>query len=193
MLAPFRARRSLPWPQSLLRLPITGLTTNNVVINQRRTLLHLRSYVSEPLQTPIAKPPHRSRILRRAFTLLRFSGYFLLSSAFGILAIGGGIFIHDAFTYTDKHLDRVPVSPLALHPELGGPKNLPVVRVQVDDEEDEENIKLAEKPRLVIVGGGWGVSGGFVSPFMTVESLNESFDHRRLSVSFNRYILVNIT
>jgi hypothetical protein len=28
----------------------------------------------------------------------------------------------------------------------------------VDDEEDEENKKLAEKPRLVIVGGGWGVS-----------------------------------
>jgi NADH dehydrogenase len=49
------------------------------------------------------------------------------------------------------------VSPLALHPETGGPKNLPVARVQVDDEEDEENIKLAEKPRLVIVGGGWGV------------------------------------
>ncbi|EEB92071.1 hypothetical protein MPER_09473, partial [Moniliophthora perniciosa FA553] len=49
--------------------------------------------------------------------------------------------------------------PLALHPERGGPKNLPIVRVQVDDQEDEETRKLAEKPRLVIVGGGWGAMG----------------------------------
>ncbi|KAF8723433.1 hypothetical protein AX14_009277 [Amanita brunnescens Koide BX004] len=57
------------------------------------------------------------------------------------------------------HVDRVPVSPLALHPETGGPKNLPVVRVQVDDEENEEVKRIAEKPRLVIVGGGWGAMG----------------------------------
>jgi NADH dehydrogenase len=77
---------------------------------------------------------------------------------FGVLAIGAGIFIHDAFTYSEKHVDRVPVSPLALHPERGGPKNLPIVRVQVDDEQDEESKKLAGKPKLVVVGGGWGVS-----------------------------------
>jgi hypothetical protein len=49
------------------------------------------------------------------------------------------------------------VSPLALHPELGGPKNLPLVSAQVDDDEDEEHKKMAHKPRLVIVGCGWGV------------------------------------
>ena len=75
-----------------------------------------------------------------------------------MLAIGAGVFIHDAFTYTDRHVDRVPVSPLALHPERGGPKNLPVVNVLLADEEDEEARKLMEKPKLVIVGGGWGVS-----------------------------------
>jgi NADH dehydrogenase len=83
----------------------------------------------------------------------------LLSSAFGVLAIGAGIFIHDALTYTDKHVDRVPINPLALKPERGGPKNLPVVKVLVDDDEDEENRKLAEKPKLVIIGGGWGAVG----------------------------------
>jgi NADH dehydrogenase len=77
---------------------------------------------------------------------------------FGVLALGAGIFVHDAFTYSDQHIDRVPVSPLALHPERGGPKNLPIVRVQVDDEQDEENKRLAGKPKLVILGGGWGVS-----------------------------------
>ena len=87
----------------------------------------------------------------------KYTSIFCLSSVFGVLAIGAGIFIHDAFTYNDKHIDRVPVSPLALHPESGGPKNLPIARVYVGDEEDEESKKLAEKPRLVIVGGGWGV------------------------------------
>jgi NADH dehydrogenase len=86
----------------------------------------------------------------------------LLSSAFGVLAIGTGIFVHDALTYSYKHADRVPINPLALHPENGGPNNLPVVKALVDDDDDEENRKLAKKPRLVIVGGGWGVSFVFV-------------------------------
>lgn len=75
------------------------------------------------------------------------------------MAVGAGIFLHDAFTYSDKHVDRVPINPLALHPEKGGPKNLPVVKVLVDDEDDQEHMQMFDKPRLVIVGGGWGVSG----------------------------------
>lgn len=75
-----------------------------------------------------------------------------------MLLLGSAIFLHDAFTYTERHVDRVPVNPLALHPELGGPKQLPVARVLVGDEEDEVNKQLSTKPRLVIVGGGWGVS-----------------------------------
>jgi len=48
---------------------------------------------------------------------------------------------------------------LALQPKLGGPKNLPVASVTLEDEASEENRKLASKPKLIIVGGGWGVSG----------------------------------
>ncbi|PFH54142.1 hypothetical protein AMATHDRAFT_72670 [Amanita thiersii Skay4041] len=99
--------------------------------------------------------PKPSRLHR----FLQYTGIFFFSSVAGLVTIGTGILIHDAFTYTDKHVDRVPVSPLALHPERGGPKNLPIVRVQVDDEEDEENKRLADKPRLVVVGGGWGAIG----------------------------------
>lgn len=62
-------------------------------------------------------------------------------------------------------MDRVPVSPLALHPKLGGPKNLPVASVTLGDEESEENRQLAHKPKLIIVGGGWGVSGVVEFPF----------------------------
>lgn len=67
--------------------------------------------------------------------------------------------------YSDLHVDRVPVSPLALHPKLGGPKNLPVASVTLGDEESEENRQLAHKPKLIIVGGGWGVSGVVEFPF----------------------------
>ncbi|KAH0830678.1 hypothetical protein J3R83DRAFT_2133 [Lanmaoa asiatica] len=102
------------------------------------------------------EPRPRSRFLRRSFLVAKYSSYLVLSATAGVFALGAGIFIHDAFTYTDKHVERVPVSPLALHPERGGPKNLSVVNVLLADEEDEESRKLNEKPKLVIVGGGWG-------------------------------------
>lgn len=107
------------------------------------------------LSTQPPPPPPRFRRLR---TAAKWTGILGVSSVIGVAGLGTAILVHDAFTYQDRHVDRVPVSPLALHPERGGPKNLPIARVQVDDEEDEENKRLAEKPRLIIVGGGWGVS-----------------------------------
>ena len=103
------------------------------------------------------EPRPTSRFLRRSLLVAKYTSYLVLSATAGLFALGTAIFIHDAFTYTDKHIERVPVSPLALHPERGGPKNLPVVNVLLADEEDEEFRKLNEKPKLVIVGGGWGV------------------------------------
>lgn len=93
----------------------------------------------------------------RAVTVAKWTAFLGVSSVAGLMLLGAGIFIHDACTYTDKHVERVPVHPLALKPERGGPKNLPIAKALVADEEDEENRKLAQKPRLVIVGGGWGV------------------------------------
>ncbi|KAF8136480.1 hypothetical protein EV363DRAFT_1543830, partial [Boletus edulis] len=105
--------------------------------------------------SPWSRVP-RSRFLRRSLLFAKYTSYLALSATAGLVALGAAIFIHDAFTYTDKHVERVPVSPIALHPERGGPKNLPVVDVLLADEEDEEFRKLNEKPKLVIVGGGWG-------------------------------------
>lgn len=51
----------------------------------------------------------------------------------------------------------MPVSPLALSPERGGPKNLPIVKSYLNDIEDETQTALSTKPHLVIIGGGWGV------------------------------------
>lgn len=81
-----------------------------------------------------------------------------ISTAIGVLVVGGILLIHDASTYSERHVGRVPVNPLSLHPRRGGPKNLPIIEVNIDDEEDEQKRAMKDKPRLVILGGGWGVS-----------------------------------
>lgn len=65
----------------------------------------------------------------------KWCGYLIGSAGFGLATVVTAIFIHDAFTYTSKHVDRVPVNPLALHPEVGGPKKLPIAKVLIGDEE----------------------------------------------------------
>lgn len=104
-----------------------------------------------------APPSRSSRYLQTTKAVVKWTGFVCLSTVVGVVVVGAGILVHDMFTYTDKHIDRVPVNPLALNPQRGGPKNLPVAKILVDDEEDEEAKKLASKPRLVIIGAGWGV------------------------------------
>jgi len=128
----------------------------DMILPRARPIIWTQTRLLSRLSSTVVHPTPR-RPLQRAKNIARYTTYFTLSSVLGLAAIGAGLLIHDAFTYSEKHIERVPVSPLALKPERGGPKNLPIVRVQVDDEQDEENVRLAEKPKLVIVGGGWGV------------------------------------
>ncbi|KAF5373596.1 hypothetical protein D9758_000773 [Tetrapyrgos nigripes] len=128
----------------------TGLTFSHP-ISKFPTGSCRRAFASESTSPPPKKP-----LYRRALTGVKWTGYILASSVLGMGVVTASIFVHDAFTYSDRHIDRVPVNPLALHPVKGGPKNLPVVKAQMDDEEDEAARKLAKKPRLVIIGGGWG-------------------------------------
>ncbi|PCH37785.1 mitochondrial NADH dehydrogenase [Wolfiporia cocos MD-104 SS10] len=118
------------------------------------------------LDTPVANTPGganarppRTPLGQRIRRLARFSFYLVGSTVVGTVVITSAVFLHDAFTYTDRHIEGVPVSPLALHPERGGPKNLPVLKRLLGDLEDDENAILVEKPHLVIVGGGWGAVG----------------------------------
>jgi hypothetical protein len=112
---------------------------------------------------PPPPPPPRKSLLGRARFAARVVVYLGFSSVLGLLVVTGGLFVYDALTYADVHVDRVPVNPLALNPERGGPKNLPIARANLRDEEDEEARQLATKPKLVIVGGGWGVSAALTS------------------------------
>lgn len=66
-------------------------------------------------------------------------------------------FIYDASTYRlDLTIEDVPVSEAALNPRRGGPKNLPIVERLVDDNDTEAMLEQKDKPKLVILGTGWG-------------------------------------
>lgn len=82
----------------------------------------------------------------------------MLGSGVAVVAIAfGAFFIYDASTYSEGSVaSEIHVSPLALNPRRGGPKNLPIAEVLIDDDECEESLERKNKPRLVILGGGWG-------------------------------------
>jgi NADH dehydrogenase len=124
-------------------------------LHTRLSPLGLRFSTTSPTPTPTPSDPSRfSRYGRKA---AKYTAFACFSTVLGLSVVIGGVLIHDVFTYSDKHIDRVPVSPLALHPELGGPKNLPVASVLVGDGDDGAQVPVMGKPKLVIVGGGWGV------------------------------------
>jgi hypothetical protein len=146
--------------------PFAAFTAGRRTLSSSRPFFDANTRVPPPpaplpgtsaAQTPPVAPAAPHIYFRRTRRVFRWGAYLAFSSVLGLSAITGGIFLHDAFTYNSAHVDRVPVNPLALHPETGGPKNLPVVSSYLGDEEDEENRALSSKPRLVIVGGGWGV------------------------------------
>lgn len=122
-------------------------------VGQRQFTTNIRSQLRRyatfdfPPRTYQKRHPYISLLARLGF-----------SSVLGLGVLVGAILLHDAFTYSERHVDRVPANPLSLHPRLGGKKNLPILEVNLDDEEDDTKRAMKDKPRLVIVGGGWGVS-----------------------------------
>lgn len=106
------------------------------------------------LNSTVATSKQRSRFMRFFLHAVTFAGFFGLTITGFIIAF----FIYDASTYKESsaHAD-VPISELALHPKTGGPKNLPVADFLVDDEDDPERLVERDKPRLVVLGAGWGV------------------------------------
>lgn len=48
------------------------------------------------------------------------------------------------------------MSEFALSPKRGGPKNLPIAEILIDDNDSEAMIAQKDKPKLIILGSGWG-------------------------------------
>lgn len=116
----------------------------------RRTL-----FTSKKPKPPGWKPFYKRRPI--LFTAIASPVVITASLGLSLLAL----FAYDASTYQHKHLNRVNVSEMAVEPERGGKKGLKVAKALVDDE-DERTAASKGKKRLVIVGGGWGVSASAV-------------------------------
>lgn len=93
-------------------------------------------------------PQAESYVLNFAYRAAALVGASLTILGVGII----GFFIFDASTYReDASNGDIEISQLALKPRRGGPKNLPIAEAFIDDVESD-----TRKPRLVILGGGWG-------------------------------------
>jgi len=109
-----------------------------------------RSWVRKISTKPL---PARGPVSRFLYRTAAWTGIFV--------AISGGLvaafFAYDATTYSgsDENL-TCNISEAALSPRRGGPKNLPIAEILVDDEESEEMESQTYKPKLVILGTGWG-------------------------------------
>jgi NADH:ubiquinone reductase (H+-translocating) len=100
-------------------------------------------------QSPLQQGPV-TRILYRFFA---YTGLFILASSGLVFAF----FVYDATTYKDNcTISDIPVSENALSPRRGGPKNLPIASILVDDEDSPEMAAQRDKPKMVILGTGWG-------------------------------------
>ncbi|KAK4459243.1 putative mitochondrial external NADH-ubiquinone oxidoreductase 2 precursor [Cladorrhinum samala] len=112
--------------------------------------LQLRAVSSGPSPAQ-PQPPRLKLLLTRSLAWLGSSVLFI---SLGVV----GFFIYDATTYKDHMSSKtdLAISKLALNPRRGGPKNLPILEMSLDDEDDELRKQQTTKPRLVILGGGWG-------------------------------------
>ena len=107
---------------------------------------------ARPISTK-ALPSHRGPVFRFLYRFFAYAGGFILVSGGLVLAF----FIYDASTYReDLSFSDIPVSEYALNPKRGGPKNLPIANVLVDDDDCADSTRLKDKPKLVVLGSGWG-------------------------------------
>lgn len=98
-------------------------------------------------------PKARSRAVRVLSKIFTFCGAFVITSGV-IVAV---FFAYDASTYRESSTaEDIPISELALNPRRGGPKNLPIADFLVGDYDSESMLEQKDKPRLVILGTGWG-------------------------------------
>lgn len=105
-----------------------------------------------PISTK-ALPTRRGPVFRFFYRFFAYTGGFILVAGGLVVAF----FIYDASTYReDLSYTDIPVSKEALFPKRGGPKNLPIADTLVDDDDCPENTRAKHKPKLVILGSGWG-------------------------------------
>ncbi|KAL7799657.1 hypothetical protein V8C37DRAFT_364959 [Trichoderma ceciliae] len=161
---------------SLLNGSRTAITTARCTQLRTFTRLYSRTRRSSLAANSTGQPKlqprlqHPSLVLSRALSgkplpqrkswVLNFLYRAAAWVGISIVVLGGGVFaffLYDASTYKEYGTQSdIDVSQLALQPRRGGPKNLPIAEVFIDDDEAGARQESKSKPRLVILGGGWG-------------------------------------
>ncbi len=118
-----------------------------------------------------------ARLRTAGYKVVKFCG--LTTVTVGVLV--GGFFVYDAMTYRDSSSAPVSVSSLALTPTRGGPKNLPIASELIGDHENAKSKALSGKPKLVVLGSGWGAVS-------LIQKLNPE-DYHVLLVSPSNYFV----
>lgn len=119
--------------------------------HQNVHLHNSRVYATEASNAPPVK--QRSRFVRALYKTFAFAGFTVITT--GVLVIA--FFLYDASTYKDEVEGYdIPIPEIALNPRRGGPKNLPIAEYLVDDGDSEEQARQMAKPKLVVLGCGWG-------------------------------------
>ncbi|KAL2800050.1 hypothetical protein BJX66DRAFT_212515 [Aspergillus keveii] len=132
------------------RKPTPQCLASRACFSPRYTIVR---HQSSTTPAPIDKAIRRSRVRNAIVKTFAYCGFFIVMSSAAVLAF----FIYDATTYRESSSAvDIPVSELALNPRRGGPKNLPIAEVLVGDDDSEAMQAQRDKPRLVILGTGWG-------------------------------------
>ncbi|KAF9887028.1 hypothetical protein FE257_010644 [Aspergillus nanangensis] len=132
---------------SARRSPVSQCLASRAFFTSRMSVRHN----STTLDPPNSKK--KSSGLNILFKSFAACGFFIVMSGAVVVAF----FIYDATTYSEtSSAEDIPVSELALNPRRGGPKNLPLAEALVGDNDSEAMEQQKEKPRLVILGTGWG-------------------------------------
>lgn len=113
---------------------------------------HSGSVLQFPGITPKGTPKKKPLYFRTAYYSVLLVGATVSVVTIGLVAF----FIYDSTTYHEYTPEEVTVSSLALNPVRGGPKNLPICYQYLDSNDDRDAEQCADKPRLVILGTGWG-------------------------------------
>lgn len=125
---------------------------------QSKTFFSTSTTRSNELKAPNTIPPPKSFF--RDSTIGKLLKLSILTIGITTMTVGTllvGFFIYDATTYQPDPLpDNLIINELALNPTRGGPENLPILRHNLDDFDCEEKENLKYRPKLVVLGSGWG-------------------------------------
>ncbi|PWN37261.1 nucleotide-binding domain-containing protein [Meira miltonrushii] len=155
--------RGIPHSLPLARLPVQQqrsvarlALSRSKLTGQRASIRYTSTAAPPPTPPPTAPPlppPRRPGFFAR-HPAIKWTLFGAGSIVFGLSSTVLIILSYDAFTYKEAHVDKVPLTPLAMHPTPGGPNNLPILSHFVDETVDVLP-ESKKKERLVIVGGGW--------------------------------------